>query len=614
MDLRKKIKVAAILLLICVILLVSVSYAWLSLSRVPEISGIDTKIGANGSLEIALLNDSTYLDPSLIRTQVGDSAVVQDATVSNLSWGNVVDLSDESYGLNEISILPSRLNVSPGEDGDYYVNSHILAFPDYGTDGRFSEFYTNTVSAVYHDSQFSYLTAKQSYGVRGIGTISDMTSQQAALARARTSVQSYRYAASNAAISAWNANGAAIVDLIERGYILNEDRFYDADIAVVRDTAARMLGALSYIDSALRQGIVGYASSVIEDADTFQSLCSNVENTVIPLSLIVEASPVELPSGFSSWISLVDNNKVKMQGIIYTCDAMIGGSYTWAQISPLLSAIINENKTYLGSETLSALTSSSQLSEDNLLTLSSDAGVMADIAEFCGDYNVIFSCSDTVSVEVVTMAKASPAHLTKIYEILENCHAASGDDTLQDAPLNDVYGFAVDLAFRCNTTSRLLLQTEAVQRIDADSETQQTQGSGSYMSFASEQLSTEQIVQLMDAIRIAFMDNQNTLLGVAKLNTSSYSELEDGVTAPLYLYEYTVSVDGSISMGERLDEQNEIASLTDGTATVITAVVWLDGDHVDNSLAAATAKSMEGVLNLQFASTAVLQASNQAMD
>ena len=39
----------------------------------------------------------------------------------------------------------------------------------------------------------------------------------------------------------------------------------------------------------------------------------------------------------------------------------------------------------------------------------------------------------------------------------------------------------------------------------------------------------------------------------------------------------------------------------------MTVVVWLDGDHVDNSLAAISENSLSGALNLQFASDANLK-------
>ena len=174
---KRKLIIAVLSLLLCFALLLSSSFAWLSLSRAPEITGVDTYIGSNGSLEIALLSDGTYMDPSTIRSDAGDSMVVQEAKISNLSWGNLVDLSDEGYGLNEISMIPSRLNVFPGEEGALIVSSNMLVIPQYGMDGRFSEFLVNTVSAVYNGSSFNCATGVQHYGVRGIGSVNGVSVQ-----------------------------------------------------------------------------------------------------------------------------------------------------------------------------------------------------------------------------------------------------------------------------------------------------------------------------------------------------------------------------------------------------------------------------------------------------
>lgn len=103
------------------LLLSSASFAWLSLSRVPEVTGIITHLSSNGSLEIALLTDETYMDPTCIKSDVGDSSVIQEATYSNLRCGNVIDLSSDSYGLNQISLYPARLQLMTGADSNHLV-------------------------------------------------------------------------------------------------------------------------------------------------------------------------------------------------------------------------------------------------------------------------------------------------------------------------------------------------------------------------------------------------------------------------------------------------------------------------------------------------------------
>ena len=122
------------------------------------------------------------------------------------------------------------------------------------------------------------------------------------------------------------------------------------------------------------------------------------------------------------------------------------------------------------------------------------------------------------------------------------------------------------------------------------------------------------MVLLLDAIRIGFLDNQNRLLAVAKLNTSNYTEDETGIRAPMYLYAYTISNSGTLQMGERRDDDTAITDLISGNATTVTAVVWLDGEHVDNSLATIQGRSVSASLNLQFASSVNLNPAHQTVE
>ena len=54
--------------------------------------------------------------------------------------------------------------------------------------------------------------------------------------------------------------------------------------------------------------------------------------------------------------------------------------------------------------------------------------------------------------------------------------------------------------------------------------------------------------------------------------------------------------------------------MVDGNVLVMTAVVWLDGDYVDNSLASIRGRSVQGSLNLQFASSVNLIPAQQTVE
>lgn len=607
---KKKIASTVILLVVCLAVLISASYAWLVISRAPAITGINTHIGTNGNLEIALLSDTTYMDPSLIRSSVGDSAAVKETIFSNLTWGNLIDLSDESYGLRQIFMYPSRLNLAIGGTNQGVVNNNMLMVPKFSMDGRINHFEANTLSAIFDKDAFTYHTTQQKYGVRGIGTVSNMTEQQSALAISRTLVKSYRTASINATESVWEANGSKLLGIYIKYYTKNQTEFSKSDVAIIRDTASRMLGAVSYVDSALRQGIIGLGASVIEDDDTFNTFKTNVANSVIPLSVIIKSIPVSFPKGFSDWVAAVETDKRNLQEIIFFCDNLKGDNFRWNEISPQLFKLVDPSKTYINDDRFSSLNSSSKLFTDNKLTLPAKSGIMSNMAEYNGNYDVMFEYADGVNFEVRTMVTASSSHLEKVSDLLSDCEAAKGDGLSGDVDLKDIYGFAIDIAFRCNEETKLLLQTAPALRVEGDKSNVQTQGEGSYMQFSSEQLKKEQITSLMDAMRIAFVDNQNHLLAVAKLNTSNYDVIGNEYRAPICLYEYSVSTDGSMSMGQRRDNDCIITNLSKSNPTIVTAIVWLDGDHVDNGLVASNLNSMTGSINLQFASDIELNAAD----
>lgn len=606
MTYKKKLIISVSILLICVLLLAAVSYAWLTMSIAPEIVGVETHIGANGSLEIALVTDSTYLDPSTVKTAVGSSSSVLDPTQSNLYWGSVIDLSSSSYGLNNISLRPSRLNVFSNDTGTPTIGSNILLIPDYSTDGRMEIIHSNTVSATYKDTDFVYSTDAQSYGVRAIGTIPNLSLQESSLANARSAVRAYTSSSNSSVTSLWKANGAHLISLYINHYKNSNDSFTDTDVAMLKDTVTRLQSTLSYIDLALRQGIVGYAASVMDNNETFKTVKSTVENTSFPLSAILSSSPIGVPSEISGWVTLIDNYRQQLALAEKYCSYLKGGNYTWEQIYPLLTCIMDDNYVYLENTPISSINSSTKLSQENLLTISTKAGVMASVADFSGNFKALFDYADSTHFEAGSVSAVSPPYLVTLAGMLDEYTAATNSEGFVSSPLSEIYGYAVDMVFRCNTNTDLLLQTDATPTSNITDNAGASSGSGSFMSFGKTDLTSDQLVRLMDAIRIGFTDNQGNLLGIAKLNVSNYEQTDGSISAPIYLYDYSVNSDGSITMGERLDDKSPIVSLQKNLPTIITAIIWLDGDCTDNSAAFINQESLSGSLNLQFSSSAEL--------
>ena len=168
-GLKERVVAVALLLAMSMAMMTSATFAWITLSRAPEIQGVSTTVTANGNLEIALA-DPSGVAPG--ESKVGDSSAADGQSVvkANLTWGNLVNLSDSSYGLSEIVLRPALL----GNTND--LLSQPLKGVDYGEDGRLELYYneayqfTNWFVPEGQDGYFEYSTTPK-YGVRAISTI-----------------------------------------------------------------------------------------------------------------------------------------------------------------------------------------------------------------------------------------------------------------------------------------------------------------------------------------------------------------------------------------------------------------------------------------------------------
>lgn len=144
-NMKEKVVAAALMLVIALSVTVTATYAWITLSTAPEVTSVDTTVASNGSLEIALAN-GTGSAPG--KSAAGDSTGANNpVTSANITWGNLVNLSDPSYGLTKITLRPAALNGTSG------LLTNPLYGVGYGEDGRVSSMVTDDDFAyVYYDS------------------------------------------------------------------------------------------------------------------------------------------------------------------------------------------------------------------------------------------------------------------------------------------------------------------------------------------------------------------------------------------------------------------------------------------------------------------------------
>ena len=323
-SIQKKLVAAVAMVLVACIMVVSSSYAWFTLSTAPEVKGITTSVGSNGNLEMALREVLNVADiDSLTSNTLGFPN-------ANKYWGNLVDLSDTSYGLSNISLAPARLHVSSSEvktedtvtvesitaygtdiDGNIKVNTDakyngnliktivmnqygtydityevvstqykianregLLLTATYGPDGRISAIDTQTSNGWYNGKSFT--AEENKYGVLGIGTVSGMSDAQIALRNAKTAVKAAIEQVRADAISSMNIDGAKLANLImEYAMASNKDSVtYDAnDVAIVATAIGNLQTIADTLKATLDEAIVavGMAQGVTVTKVDFDS-------------------------------------------------------------------------------------------------------------------------------------------------------------------------------------------------------------------------------------------------------------------------------------------------------------------------------------------------------
>lgn len=623
-TLKKRLMAALAMLLVSTTMMSTTTFAWFVLSTAPEVTGIETQVGANGSLEIVLLNTETRANMSTIRAGLGGGSLQENQITANNVWGNLIDLGYTEYGLGELTLLPARLDATANGESYSVDLNKLLAVPNYGYDGRIIELTRDTASAIYQETGFLYSGA-QDYGVRAIGTSDALSPQGSALSSAKTNISTWTKSAKSGAQAALtnNIEGLFEIILVHAGALGTQDKFDDIHKATMESMLTDLEAVLNYLDNSLRQGLVAYVASEIGEEDLFVAARDRILDTATPLSELLD-EVAEVPEEFAGWVEQLATMQNKRNLAVAACAALTDNDYTWDEIKGVLANIMNMDQLLINGDTISKLDVNGLMTAALIeMTLAPGSGLFADIADFTDNYTISATYMSK-AVEMSTASAVKPAYLVALSAVVNALEPADGGENASALPLTATYGYAIDLAFRCNAAEPdLVLQTKGVQRVYSGSEdgegvvsdSASTQGGGSYMEFSSkdDNFTLEQRLALMDAIRVGFVDDQGAILGIAKLNVTSREVVEEGVVkAPLYLYDYAFEADELtggliLTMGERKLTDNLITKLEQNVAKAVTAVVWLDGDIVDNTMVSATeATSLDGVLNLQFATSAEL--------
>ncbi len=173
-GIRSKLMAAASMLMVGVIMMVSSTYAWFTLSTAPEVKNISTTVAGNGSLEIALMPTNGTFSGITAGAVGGNATVVQ----KNTRWGNQIILSDDTdyYGLNSISLNPASLNYTEATETTEatVVADKPLTIATYGSDGRIAALSAEKIGIKGRSTDSNKFNAADGgYGVRAIGELTD---------------------------------------------------------------------------------------------------------------------------------------------------------------------------------------------------------------------------------------------------------------------------------------------------------------------------------------------------------------------------------------------------------------------------------------------------------
>ncbi len=154
---RERIIASLLIFAFSIVMMTMSAFAWVTLSVSPEVSGVTTTIAANGNLEIALADDDGAAPGA---TMIGDSNLTLAAR--NVTWGNFINLTDPSYGLDQIVLRPAMLNTSALATNPFYAAK-------YSADGRIESTHAMFEYTKY-DATVNNFTKSDEKGVKAVSS------------------------------------------------------------------------------------------------------------------------------------------------------------------------------------------------------------------------------------------------------------------------------------------------------------------------------------------------------------------------------------------------------------------------------------------------------------
>lgn len=505
-NIKEKITAAVVLLVVAMTIMVTATYAWITLSASPEVTSIDTTVAANGALEIAMAN-GTGAAPG--KSAAGDSTGAgTDVTEANTKWGNLVNLSDPSYGLARVTLRPASLNENS-------LLTNPLSGVSYGADGRIVQ----TISGddfrfTYYDTKTSEFLVDEADNHLGVRAIASVTYRNAAGDNILTAKMDDCKAALKAAQDNYDvmpetkdSSGKTFISSLEglmSVYAQSKADKSNVDNLEVTSYVQGLYEMMIYLNDKV---MVKSGESYLHMANML-SLIDNGEETEYTVATLAEAAKagtlpeyikikslagtVEEPIGFAEdYIKLQSYLKTSPTGdfndmkqseretslAYWAYTANNGGTVLWKNIKGMANWLCDIQEVTLNGIRLGGLGLSTAM---DLMNQKINAVIHEGAALYRLEQRIGFKMSEQVTVTVkyfgtntlnatMTTAAAAPYQMDTDIEKVRN-QSANSFVKGTDPVASDTYALAIDLWLRSNAGSPATVQTTTVTSEDGKTE------------------------------------------------------------------------------------------------------------------------------------------------
>lgn len=692
-EMKEKVIVTVFSLLIAAAVTITATYAWITISRAPEVSSIATTMASNGNLEIALSNDMGT-EPNEFDVDE-KSSKANDINSTNLQWGNLINLGDASfYGISNLALRPATLN-------EESLLNNPLKGAAYGSDGRVTELDSRYTFAKWSKND-KLFKADKTYGVRAIASY---TMKETETSNAEFEKKYNEVMTAFSAVSAYYQSEDGVMGTVSGlGTVMStylQAKLNDRGVGTGQTLYLDKPGLQDILDAyqALFHTMELHMEALVKLANLQQYMFANPKEETY--DAITAQDLLNNPGKYDSSRdgagnpqepieSIMLNGLIKIvtkqnsNGAQYTVDQGFIADYKQAQadiakIQQLISASATRS---IEAKEIDAIVSNLSAPSDAKIddrpvsewmemvkdkeSILANAKTILTLKE--GDHTVQlcdgilkrleqYAVNDTARLKkskynyqnaarIVAHAKA--AGITAdidmtghIYTDATGLKTSSSDASVDissfqggERVAQDTYGMAMDFWVRTNAEETYLtlegalatdqntgeiLRYDGVNRVwgstgNANLTTDSTtQGGGScYIYYADTPDDVARSLDLLAQMKVAFVDESGTLLAQASMATQEgqYYAQNGRITVPLVIeagsgigLTYTYTNDK-----QEEEEAAAIQELTMDNPQRITAIIYLDGEGLDNTMVLSSAE-IQGQLNIQFGSSVNLNTS-----